>query len=161
MTLFTTRAAAAKLRLSRAKLPGRAGAAPGRSLLHGREAELAQFLPQARREVAPAEGDSEVGREKAQARAAVVGAPVEAHAVELLRAGELDHAVGQLNLAARPLLDQFEDLEDFRLQDVSPRDDAVGRRFARLRLLHHAGDLERVPVVGADRDDAVLMGLVG
>ena len=52
------------------------------------------------------EREGDVGGEKAELRAAVVGAPVEAHAMERLRPGELDHAVGQLDLAARALLDR-------------------------------------------------------
>ncbi len=87
-----------------------------------------QDLLEAGRDVVPVEGEGEIGGEEAEPRAAVVGPSVESHAVEGLGAGELDHAVGQLDLAARALLDQFENLEDFRLQDVAARDDQVGRR---------------------------------
>ena len=60
---------------------------------------------------------------------------------------------------AGALLDLLQDLEDLRLQDVAAGDDQVGRRRSLLRLLDHAGDLERMAVVRADRDDAVLMRL--
>src|ERR1700733_9477083 len=125
------------------------------------KSQPAQFLLEARSKVAPIERESKVGGEESEPGAAIVSSPVEAHPVKGLRAGKLDHAVGQLNLAPRALLDQFQDLEDLRLKDVAPRNDEVGRRRPRLRLLDHAGDFEGRAMIGADAGDPVLMRLGG
>src|SRR5271165_1032980 len=133
MGLFTTAGA-----------PGKTGARGRRSASGalGDEAELAQFVPDAGAKVVPAEGEGDVGGEEPELRAAVVGVAVKLHAMELLLAGELNHSIGQLDFAAGALVDQFQDLEDFRLQDVASGYDEVGRGRSPLRLLDHAGDLK-------------------
>ena len=79
--------------------------------------------------------------------------------MEALRGREPLHAVGELDFAARALLDFFEDAENLRAEDVAARDDEIRRRRALRRLLDHPGDLECVAEILADRDDAVLVRL--
>ena len=82
----------------------------------------------------------------------------ELDAVEGLGPGQADHGVGELDLAAGAALLGFQDLEDFRLQDVAPGDREIRRRGALGRLFDHAVDLEHFAVALADAADAVLMG---
>src|SRR5579863_7958841 len=98
------------------------------------EAKPAQFLLQPRSDVLAVEGEGEIGAEEPESGAAIISAPVEAHAVKGLGAGELDHAVGELDFAARSLFHQLEDLKDLGLKDVAPRNDEVGGRCSLLRL---------------------------
>src|SRR5271156_721100 len=152
------RHAAARARRDRS--PARTGGEEKSNVFAGK-AQPAEFLLEARSKVAPIEREGEVGGEESEPGAAIIGSSVEADAVKGLGAGKLDHAVGQLNLAPRALLDQLQDLEDLRLEDVAPRNDEVGRRRPRLRLFDHAGDFEGRAMIGADADDPVLMRLGG
>src|SRR5579863_2917385 len=125
------------------------------------KAHLAQFLFEAWRNVGAVKREGEVGGEEPQPRAAIVGSPVEPHPVKGLRAGELDHTVGELDFAPGALLDQLQDLEDLWLEDVAPGNDEIGRGRPRLRLLDHPSDLERRAMIGAEANNPVLMGLGG
>src|SRR3984957_18205633 len=122
------------------------------------EPQPPQFLLEPRRQVATVERESEVGAEKSQFRAAIVGSSVEPRAMERLRASEVYHGVGQLDFPARALFHPLENLENLRLKNVAPRNDEIGGRRPLLRLLDHLGDLESRPMVGANADNAILMG---
>ena len=78
--------------------------------------------------------------------------------MERLLAGEFDHAVRQLDFAARALFHPLENLENLRLKNVAPRNDEIGGRRPLLRLFDHLGDLEGRAMVSADSDNAILMG---
>src|ERR1044071_4859922 len=67
----------------------------------------------------------DVGAQEAGFRTAIVPLALELHAVEALRFGEGLHRIGELDLVARAALLGFQDLEDFRLQDVAPGDREV------------------------------------
>src|SRR5216684_3707029 len=79
--------------------------------------------PHRRRDVVALERVGDVGGEKADLGAAVEAAPLELQSVERLRLGELDHRVGELDLAAGAALLSGKDIEDFGLQDVAAGDD--------------------------------------
>ena len=96
--------------------------------------QLAQFLLEARSKVAAIERESEVGGQESEPRPAIIGSSVKADAVKRLGSGELDHPVGELDFAPGALLDQLQDREDLRLEDVAPRNDKIGRRRPGLRL---------------------------
>src|SRR5262245_15466791 len=83
---------------------------------------LAQLRPQvgARRRI------SHVGGEKADLGAAVEALAVELEAIERLPLGELDHRVGELDLAAGASILRGENPEDLGLQDVAAGDDEIG-----------------------------------
>src|SRR5215831_15198561 len=66
-------------------------------------------------DVAALERIGDVGSEKAHLRSAIEAPAVELQAVERLRPGELDHGVGELNLAAGAAFLGGEDIEDLRL----------------------------------------------
>src|ERR1700730_15211144 len=70
--------------------------------------------------------ERDVGAQEARLRAAIVPLALELDAVEFLRFGELDHAIGELDLAAGAALLRLQDLEDLRLQDVAAGDRKVG-----------------------------------
>src|ERR1700722_6552848 len=125
------------------------------------KAQPTQFLLEPWCKVAAVEREREVGGEKPEPGAAVEGPTVESRAMKGLGAGELDHAVGQLNLAARALFDRFEDLKNLRLENIASRNDEIGGRGPLLRLFDHFGDLEGRAMVGADPDNSVLMGFGG
>jgi len=72
----------------------------------------------------------DVGAQKTCLRAAIVPLALELHAVEFLLFRKSNHRVGELDLAAGAALLGFQDLEDFRLQNVAPGDREVGRRGA-------------------------------
>src|SRR5437868_15392907 len=75
-----------------------------------------------------AEGD--VGAQEAGFRAAVMPLAFEFHAVELLRFGETDHGIGELDFAAGAALLRLQYLEDLRLEDVAAGDREIRRRGA-------------------------------
>src|SRR5271169_4150224 len=122
--------------------------------------EFADFGAQRGSEIGTVQREGDVGDEEAELRAAIVGTSVETRAVKGLRSREVYHAVGELDLAARALLDMFENTEDFRLQYVTPGNDQVRGGGPLWRLLHHALDLERGTEVLADLDDAVEVRLL-
>src|ERR1700733_14956647 len=130
---------------------------PGSDALRGK-AQPAQLLLEPGSNVAAVEREGEVGAEKSKLGAAIVGPPVQTRAVERLRAGEFDHAVGQLNFPARALFDALQDLKNPRLKNVAPRNDEIRGRRPMLRLFDHFGDLEGRAMVRADPDNAILMG---
>jgi len=70
-----------------------------------------------RSRAAQAKGD--VGREKAELRARIIGLAVEAHAVERLRRRQLDHGVGKLDFAASAFFALLQKLENLRIQNVA------------------------------------------
>src|ERR1700726_5250493 len=70
-----------------------------------------------------AEGD--VGAEEAGLGAAIVALAFELDAVETLGFCQPNHRIGELDLAAGAALLGFQDLEDFRLQDVASGDRQV------------------------------------
>ena len=79
--------------------------------------ELANCRPQFQGEIGAIKREGDIGAQKAEFRSAIVGLTVEAHAVKGLGRGKLDHTVRDLDFVARALLEAFEDVEDFRLQD--------------------------------------------
>src|SRR5262249_27568731 len=86
------------------------------------------FLAQFGRDVGTRERVGDVRREKADLRTAVIALAFELQAIERLLLGELDHRVGQLDLAAGATVLRRQDGEDFGLQDVAAGDDEVRRR---------------------------------
>src|SRR5262245_38178548 len=104
--------------------------------------QLAELLAERRRDILAGKRISNVGRKEADLRSAIEAAPLELQAVERLPLGELDHGVGDLNLSAGAALLSFENLEDFRLENVTAGDDEIGRRLVAWRFLDHAGDRE-------------------
>src|SRR5258707_12971279 len=103
-------------------------------------------------------GEGDVGAEETGFRTAIVPLALELDAVEALRFRKPDHRIGELDLAAGAPLLGFQDLEDFRLQDVAPGDRQIGRSGALARSSHQSVDLEHVAVLVAlaDAADAVL-----
>src|ERR1700733_8527428 len=95
----------------------------------------------------------DVGGEEADLGAAVETAALEFQAVEILRARERDHRVGQLNLAAGAAVLFRQQIENLRLQDVAAGDDEVRWRALARRVLHHGGDREYLALLFADADD--------
>src|SRR6266702_8701285 len=91
---------------------------------------LLHLLAQAVAQVGAGHAEGDVGAQEARLRAAIVPLALELDAVELLRFGELDHAIGELDLAAGAALLRLQDLEDLRLQDVAAGDRKIGRRRA-------------------------------
>src|SRR5262249_20926684 len=81
--------------------------------------QLLELGVERRRDVLALARVGHVGGEEAALRAAVEGAAFELEPIERLPLGELDHGVGELNLAARAALLGSENLEDLRLQDVA------------------------------------------
>src|SRR5207245_1314520 len=71
---------------------------------------------------------SKVSGEETDLGAAVEALAIELQPVERLRLGELDHGVGELDLAASAAVLPGEDAEDLRLQDVAAGDDQIGWR---------------------------------
>src|SRR5262249_56161789 len=63
-----------------------------------------ELCPHRRRDVAAFERIGDVGRKKTRLRAAVEAPAFEFEAIERLGLGELDHRVGELDLAAGPPL---------------------------------------------------------
>src|SRR5947209_19009399 len=114
--------------------------------------QLLQFRTKGWRDVVAGECESDIGGQKTEAGAAIIGDAVEAHAMETLFLGERQHGVGQLDLAASPLFALLKDGENLRLENIAAGDIQVRRRRALRRLFHHAGDLERVAVVLAHGD---------
>ena len=86
---------------------------------------------EARRDVLARQRVGHVGGEKADLGAAVEAAAFELEAVEGLRPRQLDHGVGQLDLATGTALLRAEEVENFRLQDVAACEDQI--RGARSR----------------------------
>src|SRR5262245_37789849 len=117
--------------------------------------------PHRGRDVAALERIGDVGREKAHLRSAIEAPAVELQAVERLRPGELDHGVGELNLAAGAALLGREDVEDLRLQEVAAGDDQVRRRGRARGLLHHLREREQAALALADADYAVHVHALG
>src|ERR1700737_4180457 len=76
-----------------------------------------------RRDVGARERIGDVGGEETSLRAAVEASACELQSVERLRPGELDHGVGELDLAAGAALPGGQKVEDFGLQDVAAGDD--------------------------------------
>src|SRR4051812_26865427 len=89
-------------------------------LWHSRVAEQSFELGSHRRgEIVARQRVCDVGGEKADLRSTVEAAADEFEPVERLRLGELDHRVGQLDFVAGAASFRRQDIEDFRLQDVS------------------------------------------
>src|SRR5258707_13849276 len=78
-----------------------------------------ELCPHRRRDVAALERIGDVGRKKAHLRAAIEAPAVEFQAVERLGLGELDHRVGELNLAAAAAILGGKNVEDVGLEDVA------------------------------------------
>src|ERR1700722_3023317 len=125
------------------------------------KAQPAQFLLEPWCKVAAVEREGDIGGEEPEPGAAVKGSPVESRAMKGLDAGELDHAVGQLNLTTRAFFDQFQDLKNLRLENIASRNDEIGGCGPLLRLFDHFGDLEGRAMVRADPDNSVLMSFGG
>src|SRR5215813_264879 len=100
------------------------------------------FFAQFGRDVGTRERVGDVRGEKADLGTAVIALAFELQAIERLLLGELDHRVGQLDLAAGATVLRRQDGEDFGLQDVAAGDDEVRRRLRARRLLHHPRDAE-------------------
>src|SRR5947209_2824021 len=122
--------------------------------------QLLQFRTKGWRDVVAGECESDIGGQKTEAGAAIIGDAVEAHAMETLFLGERQHGVGQLYLAAGALFALLEDGENLRLENVAAGDIQVRGRCALRRLLDHSSDLERMAVVLTDRDDTVFVRLL-
>src|SRR6187431_295821 len=86
---------------------------------------LLHLRPQAVAQIGAGHAVGDVGAQEARLRAAIMPLALELHAVEALRPGEGLHRVGELDLVARATLLGFQDLEDFRLQDVAAGDRQV------------------------------------
>ena len=120
-----------RLRLDRfavARDDGGDGIDPKEKRFPALQRHLLHLRPERGREVFALEAEGDVGDQEAELGAAVIGAPVEAHAVEGLALGKLHHAVGELDFAARPFLDLLEEAEDLRLQNIAAGDDQVRGR---------------------------------
>src|SRR5260221_4278856 len=85
--------------------------------------QLLDLGAECRREVGALQRVGDIGGEKADLGAAVETAALELQAVKRLGLGELDHRVGDLDLAAGAALLLLQQREDFRLQDVAAGDD--------------------------------------
>ena len=109
----------------------RGGTAPAAPLTPDGSAvqKLAQLRPQGWTEFGIIETIGQVGQEESQFRAGIMGVALIGHGMEFLRGREPFHGIGQLDFVACTLFLIAQDLEDFRLQDVAPRDDQIGRRL--------------------------------
>jgi hypothetical protein len=83
---------------------------------------------QRRRDIVAGQRIGDVGGEKADLAAAVEAAAVEFQPVERLPPGERNHRVGELDFAAGTVALVRQNVENFRLQDISAGDDEVGGR---------------------------------
>src|SRR5215211_2577792 len=141
----------------------RAGRPTGRSAQDPASAlgqELLELGAERRCDIGARQRVGDVGGEKADLRAAVEDAAVEAIAEERLGLGQLQHGVGHLNLAAGAGGLALEERENLGLQDVAAGDHVARGGVGGLGLLHHAGDAKALAAVLSDADDPVLVHLL-
>src|SRR5262245_51407261 len=112
-------------------------------------------------EVRPGERVSDIGREKADRRTAIEGAPLITERIEGLALEQRQHRIGKLDFAAGAFFLARENRKDLRLENVAAKNGEVGRLGSGLRLLHHAVDGEHATVAfAAEADDAVILHLI-
>src|SRR5262249_17019812 len=113
-----------------------------------------------RTEILAGEAIGDVGGKEAHPVAAIIGLALEFEAEEALLRHQLDHRIGQLDLAAGSRILRGDAIEDLRLQDITAGNDEIGRRIFELRLFDHAVNAKAAAEGGADLDHAVAADLV-
>src|SRR5579859_2737098 len=103
--------------------------------------------PELGRDVRTGETEGDVRFEEADLVAAIIALALEAQAVERLAAEELDHGVGQLDLAAGTAAGVLQMAEDRRGQHIAADDRQRRRCLGRVRLLDQAAHGGKAPVV--------------
>src|SRR5215208_677267 len=102
----------------------------------------------------------DIGHEKTDLVAAVVSGAAKFQPEEGLLVHELDHGVGNLDLATGTFALPLDPGKNLGLKNVTARNDQIGRGRLTLGLFDHARDLERIADVLAAADDTVAMHLV-
>src|SRR5689334_13066033 len=123
--------------------------------------DLLQRLTEGRTEVLAGKPVGDIGGKETHAIAAIIGLALEFEAEEAVLSHQLDHRVGQLDLAAGAGVLRGDAVEDLRLQDIAAGNDQIGRSVLKPRLLDHAVDAEAAAEGRADLDHAIAADLVG
>src|SRR5512145_2574578 len=87
--------------------------------------DLLQRLAEGRAEVVASQSIGDIGGEKPDPVAAIIGLAVEFEAEEAVLRHQLDHRVGQLNLAAGAGMLGGDPVEDLRLQNIATGNDEI------------------------------------
>src|SRR5215208_6104561 len=102
----------------------------------------------------------DIGHEKTDLVAAVVSGAAKFQPIEGLLVHELDHGVGNLDLAAGTFALLLDLCKNFRLKNVAARNYQIGGCGLALWLFDHARDRECIADILAAADDAVAMHLI-
>src|SRR5829696_10539946 len=102
----------------------------------------------------------DIGHEETNLVAAVIGGAAKFQPIKGLLVHELDHGVGDLDLAAGTFALLLDPGKNLGLKNIAARDYQIGRCRLTLGLFDHARDLEGVPDILASADDAVAMHLI-
>ena len=121
--------------------------------------DAAQGGLEAWRQVRAFKREGNIGREEADLVAAVVGGAFVFQPMEGLAGHQPDHRVGNLDFAARSRRLLFNLGKDFRLQNIAPGNDHVGRGILAAGFFHHLADGEGIALPVPGTNDAIAVNV--